>query len=314
MHQVLRLADYDDTPMYNTRAIVRMTQVKAPRLRAWERRYAVLTPHRRDDNAYRLYSERDIAIVRWLRDQIEAGMTVSQAIVMLRSGKEESVARVMPAPTAPQNLALGAMAHELFQAALRLDEDMVLRILRESLAVAPIETVTPEIIIPALRMLGDAWVGQQDVIMQEHFLSAIIHAQIDAIWHATSNPPDGPLALVGCVEGELHDLGSLILALFLRRAGVRVSYFGANIDTPSLVRLVKVLRPAAICLSVTLPEHIPNAISAFQQILQIGGVQLFIGGQASLPDSAQDVAAHAIYLGADSGQAVMLIKRTLGQL
>ncbi len=314
MNQMLRLADYDDTPMYNTRAIVRMTQVKAPRLRAWERRYAVLSPQRRVDNSYRLYSERDIAIVRWLRDQIEAGMTVSQAIVMLRSGKEESGPRAVPVPTAPQSLALNAMARELFQAALRVDEEMVLRILRESLALAPIETITPEVIIPAMQMLGEAWAGQQDVIMQEHFLTAIIHAQIDAIWHATSNPPDGPLALVGCVEGELHDLGSLILALFLRRAGIRVSYFGANIDTASLVRLVKVMRPAAICLSVTLPEHIPTAISAFRQILQIGGVKLFIGGQASLPESAQDVAEQAIYLGADSGQAVMMIKRTLGHL
>src|SRR5579885_342258 len=75
---------YSTVPLFNTKAVVRQTGVPAPTLRAWERRYGILSPHR-GENDYRLYSERDIAIVRWLRERVESGMTISQAIALLRS-------------------------------------------------------------------------------------------------------------------------------------------------------------------------------------------------------------------------------------
>src|SRR5215469_4733130 len=78
------LEAYSDMPLYNTKAVVHQTGVPAPTLRAWERRYAILTP-RRGDNDYRLYSERDIILVAWLRERVDSGMTISQAIALLRS-------------------------------------------------------------------------------------------------------------------------------------------------------------------------------------------------------------------------------------
>ena len=40
------LDSYSDVPLYNTRAVVHQTGVPAPTLRAWERRYGILTPQR----------------------------------------------------------------------------------------------------------------------------------------------------------------------------------------------------------------------------------------------------------------------------
>src|SRR5260221_6631332 len=73
---------YSDMPLYNTKAVVHQTGVPAPTLRAWERRYGILTP-RRGDNDYRLYSERDMMLVAWLRERVASGMTISQAIAVL---------------------------------------------------------------------------------------------------------------------------------------------------------------------------------------------------------------------------------------
>src|SRR5215472_75581 len=75
---------YSDMPLFNTKAVVHQTGVPAPTLRAWERRYGILTP-RRGDNDYRLYSERDMMLVAWLRERVESGMTISQAIALLRT-------------------------------------------------------------------------------------------------------------------------------------------------------------------------------------------------------------------------------------
>ena len=37
----------------------------------------------RSESGYRLYSDRDIAIIRWLKTQVEAGMAISQAVAWL---------------------------------------------------------------------------------------------------------------------------------------------------------------------------------------------------------------------------------------
>ena len=82
------LEHYSDIPLYNTKAVVQQTGVPAPTLRAWERRYAILSPERAN-NAYRLYSERDIATIRWLKVRVEAGMSISHAIALLRHMNKE---------------------------------------------------------------------------------------------------------------------------------------------------------------------------------------------------------------------------------
>ncbi len=82
------LENYPDVPLYNTKAVVQKTGIAAPTLRAWERRYRILSPERAQ-NDYRLYSERDIAIIGWLKDRVDAGMSISQAIALFRHLEEE---------------------------------------------------------------------------------------------------------------------------------------------------------------------------------------------------------------------------------
>ena len=82
------LERYSDYPLYNTKAVVQQTGIPAPTLRAWERRYTFLLPGRAD-NSYRRYSERDIAVIRWLKERVDSGMSISQAIALFRHLDEE---------------------------------------------------------------------------------------------------------------------------------------------------------------------------------------------------------------------------------
>src|ERR1700686_3239337 len=82
------LEHYSDVPLFNTKAVVQKTGIAAPTLRAWERRYTILSPERAQ-NDYRLYSERDIALIGWLKDRVDAGMSISQAIALFRHLEEE---------------------------------------------------------------------------------------------------------------------------------------------------------------------------------------------------------------------------------
>ncbi|MBX5450158.1 MAG: MerR family transcriptional regulator, partial [Thermogemmatispora sp.] len=87
------LERYSDSPLFNTKAVVQQTGVPAPTLRAWESRYAILSPERAS-NAYRLYSERDIALIRWLKERVDSGMAISQAVALWRHLEEEHQKRV----------------------------------------------------------------------------------------------------------------------------------------------------------------------------------------------------------------------------
>jgi DNA-binding transcriptional MerR regulator len=95
-------------PDYTMGALAQRTCVPPDTLRSWERRYGFPTPVRTDTNR-RLYSERDIVAVGWLRDQTERGQGISEAITMLRSRMPDSdtdhpadeVVRAAPPPALP---------------------------------------------------------------------------------------------------------------------------------------------------------------------------------------------------------------------
>ena len=64
--QIRHLLAFSDTARYNIKAVVQQTQVNVSTLRAWEQRYGVPQPTR-TDHGHRLYSQRDIEIIKWLK-------------------------------------------------------------------------------------------------------------------------------------------------------------------------------------------------------------------------------------------------------
>lgn len=302
------LGDYDDTPVYNTQAVVRMTQVQAPRLRAWERRYALLSPQR-NTNSYRLYSERDVAIIRWLRDQVMAGMTISQATSYLRDATGAPTYTDTETRMTLPNVDLHSLTATLVVAIKRLQEEQINELLQQAFAIYSVEEVCLKLIVPTLVEIGSCWQDDDYLIVAEHFFSSIVRAQIDALWHVTYSPTGGPLIMVGTAPDEQHEMGALMLALFLRRAGIRVTYLGRNIPAGALVRMAQTIQPAAICLSVTLPERAARAVDIARELSAIAGLEVYLGGQALSSEVVASLPSHVQYIGKDSLQAVATIKK-----
>lgn len=95
------LEQFSDAPMFNTKAVAQQTGIAAPTLRAWERRYDLLSPERAG-NDYRLYSERDMVLIRWLKERVDSGMSISQAIALFHHMRteHEQVANLAESPPA----------------------------------------------------------------------------------------------------------------------------------------------------------------------------------------------------------------------
>src|SRR5690348_4576878 len=197
------------------KAMVQQSGVAAPTLRAWERRYAILSPERAQ-NAYRLYSERDIAIIRWLKERVDAGMSISQAVSLFRHFEEEQNKRRQPvvhvgeqegeqmkkgiAPTALQNVPkldalkrtnsapatfnMHVVQERLLVAFNGLDEATASRLLASTLAIYPVEQVCAELITPTLWEVGRLWEQGQISVTVEHFASAFFHGLLTNLFHA----------------------------------------------------------------------------------------------------------------------------------
>ena len=68
----------DNPPLYSIGAVTRMLGIPAATLRAWEERYSVITPTR-SDGSQRLYSRTDLERLRYIKAQIDAGLTAADA-------------------------------------------------------------------------------------------------------------------------------------------------------------------------------------------------------------------------------------------
>lgn len=319
---------YSDLPLFNTKAVVHTTGVPAPTLRAWERRYGILSP-RRGENDYRLYSERDMMMIGWLRERVETGMTISQAIALLRSMEPArrrkskgrgaatlapSIGEVLTTPmTAPEPLALPDLAAALLRRFLALDEPGALRTITQALAVYAVEDVCLALLAPVLADIGLRWAAGELTVTVEHFATGVIRAQLEALFRSAASGEGGPLALVGCAPGELHEIGPLMLALFLRRAGVHVAFLGQNVEPAHLMATVEHLHAACVALSACMAAKVAP-IRDFGTRLSAAGARtpLFcFGGRAfdEAPELAHDMPG--LFLGGDARASASEIKRRM---
>jgi DNA-binding transcriptional MerR regulator len=318
------LARYSGIPLFNTKAVVQQTGVQAPTLRAWERRYALLSPERAG-NAYRLYSERDIATIRWLKSRVDSGMAISQAVALFRhmlaehqqveeaqqamSAENPSVfqvafpqtpplleteRRTLP-PSAPRASTDGEgqfTAHDqitytmfnarqqLVEAFTRLDEASASMLTASLLTMYPVEQVCSELIVPVMWQVGQLWEEGKVTVAVEHFASNFIRGVLTNLFHIAPGSKGSSLVLVCCAPYEAHEIAPLMLALCLRRAGLHVAYLGQSIETAGLLHTIKELMPLMVCVSLTIPAHLPSLIDLAQRVPETSSPPIFaFGGQ-----------------------------------
>ena len=79
------MADYDEVPGLRIGEVASRTQMTIAALRAWERRYRILTPAR-TAGGQRLYSEADVARVRLVQRLVAEGWSIPGAVARLHAG------------------------------------------------------------------------------------------------------------------------------------------------------------------------------------------------------------------------------------
>jgi MerR family transcriptional regulator, light-induced transcriptional regulator len=306
----LDLTRYSTAPLFNTKAVVQSTGISAATLRAWERRYGVPEPERTDSN-YRLYSERDIALIRWLKERVESGVSISQAVELYRraldgQGLPSHTTSHLAPPALPDHVHdTGSAIARLIAAFKAFDERAADQVMNEVFSIYPIEDVLLSVIQPTMIEVGEQWHRGEVSVPMEHFATAYMERKLMGLFNAQPLNADGPLVIAGCAPREQHELGILLFAFFLRRYGVRVLYLGANVPMVDLRAALESLRPAMLALSALVPESVEELQAIAQMIREMPAPRpLFaIGGGAfrDHPELAEGI--HGMYLGHDARQA-----------
>jgi DNA-binding transcriptional MerR regulator/methanogenic corrinoid protein MtbC1 len=270
--------DYSDEPIYNVKAVAIQSGVEASTLRAWERRYGVPQPPR-SDSGYRLYSARDTAIIRWLKQQIESGMNISQAVSMLRSiqaGRQapqhhanyhnnhvnhvnhnnhiaQTLDDIVPHSngTAKHLEQFDRYVSVAFNCALAFDEAGFEHVLSDAFALYSVEDVCARVIQPLLVMIGAGWHKGTVTISAEHFASNLVRRKLIALMAACPSPTDHRKIVTGCAPEEFHEIGVLMLSLYLRRRGKDVIFLGQATASNRLGEMLMQTEPRLVLMSAS---------------------------------------------------------------
>jgi DNA-binding transcriptional MerR regulator len=320
------LSEYATTPLYNIKAVVQATGISPSTLRAWERRYNMCRPQR-SESGYRLYTERDIAIIQWLKVQVDAGMSISQAVTWLETLADEADGMqnvVLPAAAGNPPIAelpggasarrrqvrdFAALQHDLLQALLVFNEAAAEQIVAEAFAIYSVEQVGEQIFLPMLVEVGERWHRGELGVTSEHYITNYLIQRLAVLLRSLPNGNAGPLIWVGCAPTELHEVGALLLGIYLRRSGYRVHYLGQDLPGDDFGVEVQRHHPAMILFSAStvgaaeelarLTSKLTNGLSA-RTLIGFGG-QVF----NRRPELRANVAG--VYMGANAQAAVTTI-------
>lgn len=247
---------FSQTPAYNLKVVLKETGIAADTLRAWERRYGLPMP-RRTEGGHRLYSQRDIEIIRWLMKQQESGLSISRAVDMyneqLASGSDPLPASRAQSGFAPQpfpaNSNLDGLRTAWLNACLTYDESQADQIFNQAFALHPVETVTSNLIQQGLHEMGEMWFSGKASVQQEHFASGLAMRRLEALIASSPAPTRRETILLACPPDEWHTFSLVLLHLHLRRRGFPTVYLGANVPMARIEETIQTIKPSLIVMA-----------------------------------------------------------------
>jgi MerR family transcriptional regulator, light-induced transcriptional regulator len=269
------------TPVYNVKAVVQETGLTPDILRAWERRYGLPLPER-SVGGHRLYSQKDIDLLKWLVARKREGLSISHAIELWKRMSERGI-EVLPkaAPasraTQPGNGPTG-LRDEWVSRCMAFDERGAESVLAQGFGMFAPEAICTDILQRGLTTIDDLWYQGQASSQQIYFAAQLGMRRLATLLATTPSPSRSARLLLGCPPEEQHTFGALLLSLLLRRQGWDVLYLGANLPLERLEQTLADTRPNLVVLSA---QQLATAATLMKsaQMISRAGVPVAYGGR-----------------------------------
>jgi DNA-binding transcriptional MerR regulator len=268
-------------------------------LRAWENRYGLLRPTR-SPGGFRLYSTADEERIGRMRAYQNQGLSAAEAarLALQASPEEYDASRGVVLNGRPLAVALDQFdeqgAHEAFDRAL---------------GALTVEALLRDLVIPYLRELGERWEAGTASVAQEHFASNFLRGRLLGLARGWGQGA-GPLAILACAPGELHDLPLIAFGLALRAHGWRIAYLGSDTPLGTLADTARTLEPKLVVVSATTPQRLTRVQEELGALAR--SAPLALGGAGARAALAEAVGA--THLPDDPVTEADRVARSLGRL
>jgi DNA-binding transcriptional MerR regulator/methylmalonyl-CoA mutase cobalamin-binding subunit len=314
------MTSIEETPTFNLKAVIQETGLKPDTLRAWERRYGLPQPQR-TSGGHRLYSQRDIDMLKWFVARQDEGLTISRAVALWEQLENEGQDPLQD-PTyglsditaAPAFISEGEEIVDLreawLSACLDFDEPLAERILSYAFALYPAETVCIKILLKGLAEIGKGWYEGRVTVQQEHFTAELTMRRLEALVAAAPPPTRPGRVLIGCAPDDTHTFPPLLLTFLLRHRGWDVLYLGARVPVERLETTAAKVKPHLVILTAQTLTAAAMLLEA-AQLLQKEKVPLAFGGRifTVLPELQERIPGH--FLGEKLDAAPHKVERLL---
>ena len=265
-----------DEKLYTIGTVSRLTGVGAITLRAWERRYELIHPVRKD-SGHRLYSRKHIDQINRITALTSQGVRISQITPeMLETGPAQGEQDSNDSSIWRESL------NSMISAIIAFDEDRLEEIYNEILSLYPIEWVTRRLLKPLLVELGLRWETERGSVAEEHFFAFYLRNKLGARFHHRRRPDSGPRLLLAGLPGEYHDIPLLLFALAANEHGFRTVTLGANMPMDELAYVAAKTDCQAIVLSGAIKPEAGVLERDLPGLLKKVSMPVYIGGQASV--------------------------------
>lgn len=142
------------------------------------------------------------------------------------------------------------------------------------------------IVQPAMVEIGQLWQDNRITVAQEHMATALSQSVLArAYGRALFMPPMGRKVMLACAAGNHHGFGLRIVCDAFETIGWDVSFLGTDVPTADLIRQIDIESPDLLCLSLSLPAHLPSARGILEQLrAELGSrcPSVLVGGQVTL--------------------------------
>jgi len=220
------------------REVARQTGVNAVTLRAWERRYGLIVPHR-TPKGHRLYSDAHIQRVMTILTWLNRGVSVSQVKNLIDSRQPD---------TATPDSDWDVLKQNLTKAIAELTERRLDDLFNQAMSLYPPRTLCEQLLLPLLAELESRWQSQFGGQMERTFFYSWLRSKLGArIYHNNRQVGGAPVLLVNHSDLPLEP-HLWLCAWLISGADCPVEVFDWPLPNGELALAAELLQPRAVLL------------------------------------------------------------------
>ena len=267
------------------RVVSRRTGLSPALLRAWEKRYGVVTPSR-SEGGQRLYSDEDVHRLALLHRVVEEGRNISQVSsltleqleALVEEDQQERIGPPIPEPL--DTVSVLGILERARRAVGEMAPRELERVLTRGAMAVSVPTLTDDILTPLLEGIGSSWRKGQLGPAHEHLASVVIRRFLEWLLNTVDASEGAPVLVAATPAGERHELGALLSAVSAAAEGWKGVYLGPDLPASEIASAALSLDAQVVTLSLVDPalrSFFPEEIMALRRALP-PSIRLVVGG------------------------------------